>query len=402
MALEPGRGSGAVGARLRCAVADRRPTVREARRRTLKIRALRAERPALNATSSSKAKKKKRRPRTALPCVEPELLLASPEVVPRRVVSASPATAVPRSCAAGGNLTRRSSPSRTRWARSPSSRPSSSWGGGSTARGRSSEVPATWAPALAAVQSRLDRNPGSADAPARGDGGDDGGPASRAAAYGEAVDRAAGHQGSRWGGMPAIPEIACDSPWIAKEPGAFLGIKDREHVVVGARARATRDDRSSRAARRRRTKTRDGSEDFATLTRAEGSVSCCATVNFACDEGVVWQVDLDRDPRYAHWRERKKVVDVSDVPRVAGEPSVVDVAATSSNVFRRRRLGRRASARVGPRGVGRGRPGCRERLARGGGDRESVLLRVRSAGLQAAAATVSNRRRPVQSAEVIR
>jgi len=59
-------------------------------------------------------------------------------------------------------------------------------------------------------------------------------------------------------------------------------------------------------------------------------VSCCATVNFACDEGVVWQVDLDRDPRYARWRERKKVVDVSDLPRVAGEPSVVDVAATSS------------------------------------------------------------------------
>jgi hypothetical protein len=53
-------------------------------------------------------------------------------------------------------------------------------------------------------------------------------------------------------------------------------------------------------------------------------------VNFACDEGVVWQVDLDRDPRFKRWREGVRSVDVSALPRVANEPDVVDVVAAST------------------------------------------------------------------------
>ena len=182
---------------------------------------------------------------------------------------------------------------------------------------------------LASVQSRLDEKGGlgatrlrAATAATTAD------PAAGAAAYGEAIARLVS-LAVALGRRPAIPEIACDSPWIAREPGAFLGIKDRERVVVGALCDA-RGPLVALQAEKNEDAITTGSEGLRDPNFAEGSVSCCATVNFACDEGVVWQVDLDRDPRYAHWRERKKVVDVSDVPRVAGEPSVVDVAATSS------------------------------------------------------------------------
>lgn len=190
-------------------------------------------------------------------------------------------------------------------------------------------------PALAAVQSRLDQKGGLGATRLRAaTGATTADPAVGAAAYGEAIARLV-TLAVALGRRPAIPEIACDSPWIAREPGAFLGIKDREHVVVGARC----DARGPLVA----LQTEEGEDASGGSGGGEGSggeglgegfpegfVSCCATVNFACDEGVVWQVDLDRDPRYARWRERKKVVDVSDLPRVAGEPSVVDVAATSS------------------------------------------------------------------------
>ena len=60
-----------------------------------------------------------------------------------------------------------------------------------------------------------------------------------------------------------------------------------------------------------------------------GHVQCCATVNFACDEGVIWQVDLDNDPRFQGLRESVEVVDVAQLPtlKYTGE---VDVNASAA------------------------------------------------------------------------
>ena len=321
MALEPGRFQ-ALGARLRCVGAD--VPGYATREEEAKIRALRASNVTLNATSSSKKKKKNRVPRS---CVEPELLLASPAWFLAgwsgvagderfRGVRGGwnldpPIVAVAH---AVGALAKQQTFKQLGW-----------WQYGAEAFQRGAgEVPA-----FAAVQSRLDRKGGLGATRLRAaTGATTADPAVGAAAYGEAIARLV-TLAVALGRRPAIPEIACDSPWIAKEPGAFLGIKDREHVVVGARCDA-RGPLVALQAEKNEDAITTGSEGLRDPNFAEGSVSCCATVNFACDEGVVWQVDLDRDPRYAHWRERKKVVDVSDVPRVAGEPSVVDVAATSS------------------------------------------------------------------------
>jgi hypothetical protein len=182
-------------------------------------------------------------------------------------------------------------------------------------------------PSLAATQSKLDRKGAlgvkrlrAATAATTTD------PAAGAAAYGEAVARLVS-LAVALGRRPAIPEIACDSPWIKKEPGAFLGIMDRERVVVGARC-----DASGALVAEEETKKNAsgpfGGKDGSPI--AQGSVSCCATVNFACDEGVVWQVDLDNDPRFKRWREGVRSVDVSALPRVANEPDVVDVVAAST------------------------------------------------------------------------
>lgn len=324
MALEPGRFQ-ARGARLRCVGAD--VPGYATREEEAKIRALRASNVTLNATSSSNAPTptiKKRVPRS---CVEPELFLASPAWFLAgwsgvagderfRGVRGGwnldpPIVAVAH---AVGALAKQQTFKQLGW-----------WQYGAEAFQRGAgEVPA-----FAAVQSRLDRKGGLGATRLRAaTGATTADPAVGAAAYGEAIARLV-TLAVALGRRPAIPEIACDSPWIAREPGAFLGIKDREHVVVGARCDA-RGPLVALQAEKNEDAITTGSEGLRDPNFAEGSVSCCATVNFACDEGVVWQVDLDRDPRYAHWRERKKVVDVSDVPRVAGEPSVVDVAATSS------------------------------------------------------------------------
>ena len=330
MALEPGRFQ-ARGARLRCVGAD--VPGYATREEEAKIRALRASNVTFNATSSSiKEQKQKRVPRS---CVEPELLLASPawflagwsgvagDARFRGVRGGwnldPPIVAVAH---AVGALAKQQTFKQLGW-----------WQYGAEAfLSSAGEVPA-----LAAVQSRLDRKGGLGATRLRAaTGATTADPAVGAAAYGEAIARLV-TLAVALGRRPAIPEIACDSPWIAREPGAFLGIEDREHVVVGARCDArgplvalqTEEAPSSDASGGSGGGEGSGGEGLGEGF-PEGFVSCCATVNFACDEGVVWQVDLDRDPRYARWRERKKVVDVSDLPRVAGEPSVVDVAATSS------------------------------------------------------------------------
>jgi hypothetical protein len=179
---------------------------------------------------------------------------------------------------------------------------------------------------LAATQARLDRKGAlgatgmrAATAATTTD------PAAGAAAYGEAVARLVS-LAVALGRRPAIPEIACDSPWINKAPGAFLGIMDRERVVVGARCDAS----GALVAKEETKKNASGPFGSDGSPIAQGSVSCCATVNFACDEGVVWQVDLDRDPRFKRWREGVRSVDVSALPRVANEPDVVDVVAAST------------------------------------------------------------------------
>jgi len=333
MALEPGRFQ-ARGARLRCVGADvpGYATREEEAKIHPALRASNAQRSTFNATSSSiKEQKQKRVPRS---CVEPELLLASPawflagwsgvagDARFRGVRGGwnldPPVVAVAH---AVGALAKQQTFKQLGW-----------WQYGAEAFG----TPRGEVPALAAVQSRLDRKGGLGATRLRAaTGATTADPAVGAAAYGEAIARLV-TLAVALGRRPAIPEIACDSPWIAREPGAFLGIKDREHVVVGARCDARgplvalQTEEGEDASGGSGGGEGSGGEGLGEGFRESGFVSCCATVNFACDEGVVWQVDLDRDPRYARWRERKKVVDVSDLPRVAGEPSVVDVAATSS------------------------------------------------------------------------
>ena len=323
MALEPGRFQ-ARGARLRCVGAD--VPGYATREEEAKIRALRASNVTLNATSSSNAPTptiKKRVPRS---CVEPELFLASPAWFLAgwsgvagderfRGVRGGwnldpPIVAVAH---AVGALAKQQTFKQLGWWQYGAE--AFQRGAGGCRRSRRCSRGST-------------EKAGSARRAPRAAAGADGGPGCRRGSDGEAIARLV-TLAVALGRRPAIPEIACDSPWIAREPGAFLGIKDREHVVVGARCDA-RGPLVALQAEKNEDAITTGSEGLRDPNFAEGSVSCCATVNFACDEGVVWQVDLDRDPRYAHWRERKKVVDVSDVPRVAGEPSVVDVAATSS------------------------------------------------------------------------
>ena len=120
-------------------------------------------------------------------------------------------------------------------------------------------------PAFAAVQSRLDRKGGlGATRRCAATGATTADPAGGAAAYGEAIARLV-TLAVALGRRPAIPEIACDSPWIAREPGAFLGIKDREHVVVGARCDA-RGPLVALQAEKNEGAITTGSRDFATLT----------------------------------------------------------------------------------------------------------------------------------------
>lgn len=61
---------------------------------------------------------------------------------------------------------------------------------------------------------------------------------------------------------------------------------------------------------------------------APGFLSCCASVNFACDEGVIWQVDLDSDPRLGGMRDDVEVLEVGRLPRTKG--GGIDANATAA------------------------------------------------------------------------
>ena len=116
------------------------------------------------------------------------------------------------------------------------------------------------------------------------------------------------------GRRPVVPEIECGAPWVGSDAKAFLRVKDRERVVLGTRCLAhgalVGDSEG----------VREASElDLGDTQKiAPGFLSCCASVNFACDEGVIWQVDLDSDPRLGGMRDDVEVLEVGRLPRTKG------------------------------------------------------------------------------------
>ena len=123
------------------------------------------------------------------------------------------------------------------------------------------------------------------------------------------------------GKRPAVPEIDCSAPWVGRSDTAFLSVKDRERVVLGTQCLA--DGALVGGWDYKMDDSIDGD------SIKPGHVQCCATVNFACDEGVIWQVDLDNDPRFQGLRESVEVVDVAQLPtlKYTGE---VDVNASAA------------------------------------------------------------------------
>lgn len=125
-------------------------------------------------------------------------------------------------------------------------------------------------------------------------------PAAAQEAYGLAIARIV-ELAVAAGRRPAIPALDCAAPWIARgSEFSFLGVRDREKVIVGAKCDA--DSAAGGGG---------GYPDRAPARGDPGLGPCCASVNLGCDEtAFVLQVDLDRDPRlqsaqddvaYARW-----------------------------------------------------------------------------------------------------
>jgi hypothetical protein len=148
------------------------------------------------------------------------------------------------------------------------------------------------------------------------------------------------------GRRPVIPAMNCEVPWISRAPpmfGAFLGIRDRARVLVGARcdARSPAGGGGTLPAG-----TRTGSGSGPSSAGAEplappSAVPCCHSVNFACDEtAYVLQVDLDRDPRWASARLDVRVVAWDELPTIAArgggeafDGAALEAAARGANVL---------------------------------------------------------------------
>ena len=119
-------------------------------------------------------------------------------------------------------------------------------------------------------------------------------PATAVQAYGLAVARIV-ELAVAAGRRPVIPAIDCAAPWIERHPNAFLGVRDRQHVIVSSRC-----DADSAAASVLGGGGGDGGGGGGGEGGKEGLGTCCSSVNFDCNEGVILQIDMDRDPRYAH------------------------------------------------------------------------------------------------------
>ena len=166
------------------------------------------------------------------------------------------------------------------------------------------------------------------------------------------------------GRRPVIPALDCSAPWIERHAHSFLGVSDRHHVIVSAHCDAdsaagggggsggggggsdgdgestagggdsgdgsgaggggggagggggtakeriaaltelyekglVTQDEFSAAKAKVFERLAVGSTQVGTAAGVKKGV-CCASVNFDCNEGVILQIDLDRDPRHAH------------------------------------------------------------------------------------------------------
>lgn len=106
------------------------------------------------------------------------------------------------------------------------------------------------------------------------------------------------------GRRPVIPALDCSARWITRGgPGVFLGVRDRLHVVVSGRC-----DADSAAG--------GGGPHPApggVVFEEPGFGACCQSVQFDCNEGVIPQVDLDRDPRFEALQDDVAYVKVDEL-----------------------------------------------------------------------------------------
>lgn len=119
------------------------------------------------------------------------------------------------------------------------------------------------------------------------------------------------------GRRPVIPALNCHAPWIQKDQGSFLGVRDRQIAIVSARCDA---DSAGGGGGPPLPVNMAGAE------KASGLGACCASVNFDCNEGVILQVDLDRDPRYSSLHDDVAYVKVEKLLSEPGASGTVDGA----------------------------------------------------------------------------
>ena len=106
------------------------------------------------------------------------------------------------------------------------------------------------------------------------------------------------------GRRPVIPALDCASRWITRGgDGTFLGVRDRLHVVVSGRCDA------DSAAGGGGPHPPPGGVVF----QRPGFGACCQSVQFDCNEGVIPQVDLDRDPRFESLQDDVAYVKVDEL-----------------------------------------------------------------------------------------
>ena len=126
-------------------------------------------------------------------------------------------------------------------------------------------------------------------------------------AYGLAVARIV-QLATAAGRRPVIPALDCAAPWIEKKSNTFVGVLDREHVIVSAWC-----DADSAAGGGGGGGGGDGDK------KKGGLGTCCASVNFDCNEGIILQIDLDRDPRYQSLHDDVAYVKVEKLLGVVGD-----------------------------------------------------------------------------------
>lgn len=106
------------------------------------------------------------------------------------------------------------------------------------------------------------------------------------------------------GRRPVVPALDCTSKWMKRgPPGTFLGVKDRMHVVVSGTCDA------DSAAGGGGPHPAPGGVKF----REPGYGACCQSVQFDCNEGVIPQIDLDRDPRFEYLQDDVAYVKVDEL-----------------------------------------------------------------------------------------